>query len=134
MKPICSAIPEENSNIDLTPMLDVVFIMLIFFVVTAAFIKEAGVPVAMPPASEIPADSTDAIVVVVEPAGVFNVNGRLLVEENLAPYVRALYAENPQATYSVVVQKSAKVGDTVAAAEAGRLLGLDEIPVTRAEQ
>ncbi len=88
----------------------------------------------MPPASEIPADSTDAIVVVVEPAGVFNVNGRMLVEENLAPHVRALYAENPQATYSVVVQKSAKVGDTVAAAEAGRLLGLDEIPVTRAEQ
>jgi biopolymer transport protein ExbD len=43
---------EDNpSEIDLTPMLDVVFIMLIFFIVTASFIKEAGVEVNRPDAS-----------------------------------------------------------------------------------
>ena len=43
--------PEEEAQIDLTPMLDVVFIMLIFFIVTASFIKEAGVEVNRPEAS-----------------------------------------------------------------------------------
>ncbi len=41
---------EEEATIDLTPMLDVVFIMLIFFIVTASFIKEAGIDVNRPDA------------------------------------------------------------------------------------
>jgi len=41
---------EEESDINLTPMLDVVFIMLIFFIVTATFIKQAGVDVLRPDA------------------------------------------------------------------------------------
>ena len=44
------AAPEENS-IDLTPMLDVVFIMLIFFIVTTSFVKEAGIDVNRPSAA-----------------------------------------------------------------------------------
>ncbi len=36
---------EEDSKIDMTPMLDIVFIMLIFFIVTASFLKESGIPV-----------------------------------------------------------------------------------------
>ncbi|WIO74400.1 biopolymer transporter ExbD [Porticoccaceae bacterium LTM1] len=42
---------EEESEIDLTPMLDVVFIMLIFFIVTASFVKESGIEVNRPPAA-----------------------------------------------------------------------------------
>ena len=42
---------EEASEIDLTPMLDVVFIMLIFFIVTASFVKEAGIEISRPGAS-----------------------------------------------------------------------------------
>ena len=42
---------EEESEINLTPMLDVVFIMLIFFIVTASFVKEAGIDVTRPPAA-----------------------------------------------------------------------------------
>ncbi len=41
---------EEESSIDITPMLDVVFIMLIFFIVTATFVKEAGIDVNRPDA------------------------------------------------------------------------------------
>lgn len=134
MKPSYPAIAEEQSQVDLTPMLDIVFIMLIFFVVTASFIREAGVPVVMPPDVQLPDDPVESILVIVEPAGIFNVNGRLLSDSSLAPYVRALHAENPEAPYSVQVLKKAKVGDTVAAVEAGRLLGFDVVPVARAEQ
>ena len=44
-KNLFQAAPEEEAEINLTPMLDVVFIMLIFFIVTASFIKESGTPV-----------------------------------------------------------------------------------------
>jgi len=133
MKHTYPAFPEQEPSIDLTSMLDVVFIMLIFFVVTASFIKEAGVAVNSPPASSAPPTIVESIVVVVEPAGIFNVNGRLLSEDSLAPYVRALYADNPDAPYSVLVEKDAKVGDTVVAVDAGRLLGIDVVPIAKAE-
>ena len=42
---------QEESEVNLTPMLDVVFIMLIFFIVTASFVKEAGIDVSRPPAA-----------------------------------------------------------------------------------
>ena len=42
--------PEEDTSIDMTPMLDIVFIMLIFFIVTATFVKESGIDVTRPDA------------------------------------------------------------------------------------
>ena len=47
---------EEESQIDLTPMLDVVFIMLIFFIVTASFINETAIEVQRPPTTDAPPD------------------------------------------------------------------------------
>ena len=127
------AIREEESEINLTPMLDVVFIMLIFFVVTATFIKEFGVPVSSPPVSIDPPQDVGSIVVIVEPGGVFNVNGRLLSKDSLAPYVRAISAEHPQAPYSVLVSASARAADTVAAVDAGRRIGTLIVPIARIE-
>jgi biopolymer transport protein ExbD len=128
------AVENEQTEIDLAPMLDIVFIMLIFFVVTASFIKEAGVPFAMLPPSPLPPENVEVIVVVVEPAGVFNVNGRFLERDSLRPYVQALHAENPDAPYSVLVMKQSRVGDTVAAIDAGRLIGVEVVPIARAGQ
>jgi len=127
------AYQEEKSEIDLAPMLDIVFIMLIFFVVTAAFIKEQGVPVTLPPTNIDKPQYAESITVTVEPGGIFNVNGRLLYEDSLAPYIRALHAENPDAPYSVFVAKTSRVGDTVTAVDAGRLIGLDVVPISMAE-
>ena len=59
------AAEEEDNEINLTPMLDVVFIMLIFFIVTASFIKEAGIDVNRPdaPTSESVADANILIAI-----------------------------------------------------------------------
>jgi biopolymer transport protein ExbD len=56
----------EENEIDLTPMLDVVFIMLIFFIVTASFIKEVGIDVNRPdaPVTETPPEDANILVVV----------------------------------------------------------------------
>jgi hypothetical protein len=57
-----------------------------------------------------------------------------LARDSLRPYVQALHAENPDAPYSLLVVRDARVGDTVAAIDAGRQIGVDVVPLARAEQ
>ena len=134
MKTPFPAVREDPSEINLAPMLDIVFIMLIFFIVTASFIKELGIPVTMPPAPLMPTvEEVESITVIVEPAGVFNVNGRLLSRENLQPYVRALHGENAAAPFAILVTKGSKVGDLAAAADAGRMIGVEVVPIKKLE-
>ena len=55
--------PEADNEINLTPMLDVVFIMLIFFIVTASFVKEAGIEVDRPDAPTATIEESDSILI-----------------------------------------------------------------------
>ena len=66
---------EEAGEIDLTPMLDVVFILLIFFIVTSVFVTEAGIEVSKPEASTVEATSGDLILIAVGPGGDIWIDG-----------------------------------------------------------
>ena len=96
-------VDEEESEINLTPMLDVVFIMLIFFIVTASFIKEAGIDVNRPDAPVTESKPEDANILVM-----INANDEIWIERRLIDprAVRAnierMHAENPDG--SVVIQ------------------------------
>ena len=125
------AISDDKPEVNLTSMLDVVFIMLIFFVVTASFLRETGVPLGLPPQADIPPTEVPALVVRVEPGSVFLVENRVLSKASLVPYLTALYAQNPEASFAVVVASGSLVGDMVAAADAGRRLGFDVIPISK---
>ncbi len=59
--------PEDSTDINLSPMLDVVFIMLIFFIVVATFIREEGIPVTLPPSSGDEPIPVEAIIVTIMP-------------------------------------------------------------------
>ena len=130
MQRFISASEEERTSIDLTPMLDVVFIMLIFFVVTAAFLRESGLPVAL--AGETRGLPTDvaSISVTVGRSGDFSVNGRALSRGNLLPYLYAVRSVNPEAGFGLVLEQGSQVVDAVHAADAGRQLGFEVIPVS----
>ncbi len=126
------AIPQDDSEINLTPMLDVVFIMLIFFIVTATFLNEYGVPIDIPADLQEPVE-VESISVLVQADGSFVVNGRPLSRASLIPYVHALYAQNPDASYGVRMAQGSSVGDIVSAVEAGRVIGLDVVPISPAD-
>ena len=70
--------PEDRTDINLSPMLDVVFIMLIFFIVVATFIREDGISVMLPPSAHEVPEVHDAITIKIESEGVFSVNGRVM--------------------------------------------------------
>ncbi len=124
---------EDQSEINLSPMLDVVFIMLIFFIVVASFIKEDGLPVTLPANLDTNPPEFESINVTVEAAGTFVVNGRALSRNSVRPYVQALYAENPDAGFAVLLAKGSIVKDAVVAIEAGRSIGLHAVPITPIE-
>ena len=122
-------IDDDKPEVDLTSMLDVVFIMLVFFIITASFIRESGIPVSLPASAEPGPEVVESIVVVVEPASTFIVGNRVMSKGGLVPYLTALYSQNPEAGFAVVVTEGSRVRDTVTAADAGRTLGFDVIPI-----
>jgi biopolymer transport protein ExbD len=96
---------EEDNEINLTPMLDVVFIMLIFFIVTASFIKEAGIDVNRPDAPVTESQPEDAnILVVIDGNDDIFIDRRLIDPRAVRANIERLHAENPQG--SVVIQPS----------------------------
>jgi len=94
---------EEETQIDITPMLDVVFIMLIFFIVTASFVKEIGLDVNKPESSGSSEPSEiKPIVVEVTAQNELKVDGRLLDARSVKPTVVRMIAESPES--SIIVQ------------------------------
>lgn len=131
MNHFVSANREERADINLTPMLDVVFILLIFFVVTATFIRDFGLEVTLPAGLSPTAPELSSIVVVIERDDSFHINGRVLAKGSLVPFIRRLAAENPDAPFSVLVSSNAHVEATVAVLDAGRQAGFRRIPIEK---
>lgn len=96
------AVQEEESNIDITPMLDVVFIMLIFFIVTATFVKEAGIDVNRPDAPTAVKQDKANILIAISAENEIWIDGRTVDFRSVRANIERLHAENPQG--SVVIQ------------------------------
>ena len=111
--PISQAVAEEE-EINITPMLDVVFILLIFFIVTANFIKEPGLEVNRPDSETAEPTENAAILIAVGNAGEIYMDGRRIDKRQVKANVERLLAENPQG--SVVIQADEKAtADTIMA-------------------
>lgn len=93
---------EQAGEIDLTPMLDVIFILLIFFIVTSVFVKESGYTVNYPEASTVEATSGEPIFIAVSPVGEMWMDGDIVPPRNLRLRIEQRLAESPNA--AVVIQ------------------------------
>ena len=98
---------EDENEINLTPMLDVVFIMLIFFIVTASFIKEAGLDVNRPDAPVTQSEPEESnILVMITANDEIWIDRRLIDPRAVRANIERLHAENPDG--SVVIQPKRK--------------------------
>jgi biopolymer transport protein ExbD len=128
MRKIAKQQEDEGAEIDLTPMLDVVFIMLIFFIVVASFIKEAGIEVNRPDDNQ-QSDPNDSVSIVIEVAAdnqMWMENRRVDVRAVRANIQRVL-AEDPEAPLTIKVEKGAKTGVVVDIADAAREAGVGAV-------
>ena len=121
---------DEDSDINLTPMLDVVFIMLIFFIVTATFIKQAGIDVFRPEAQT--AESKPTVSVLVAISG----NGDIWIDKNkvdataVRAHIERIHAENPKGGLVIQADRDAKSEKLMAVLNAARGAGLTEVAIS----
>ena len=96
------SVEDESDEINLTPMLDVVFIMLIFFIVTASFIKEAGIDVNRADAPTAEKQEDAAILVAISPSNEIWIDRNVVEIGAVRSRIEKLYLENPKG--SMVIQ------------------------------
>jgi biopolymer transport protein ExbD len=120
--------PREDIEVNITSLIDVVLLLLIFFMVSTRFVEESRIELALPSASSHPVGSEpDAIEVVIDRHGQFFVNGKSLVSARLETLVQALTEAKGKAHDPVVVISADRTTDfqrAVDAMDAARKVGL----------
>ena len=111
----------------MTPMLDVVFIMLIFFVVTASFVKESGIDVDRPRADTAEPKEHANILIAITESGEVWIQKRPIDVRAVRANIERLLAENPQGSVVIQADRSSKNGLLVDVMDQARLAGVTQI-------
>ena len=122
----------DESQIDLTPMLDVVFIMLIFFIVTASFVNEVGLSVDRPPTTDQPPPDSENrnIVFSISESNELRFEGRRIDIRAVRANVERMYAENPEAKVVISAHPKAKTEMFVKISDQSREAGVYDISLS----
>ncbi len=120
---------EEENEINLTPMLDVVFIMLIFFIVTASFVKDPGVEVTRPVAETAISPGAGSIFVAITADNEVWIDGDPVDRSNVRTVIEGLKAENPES--GVIVQSDSEANNEtlIGVVDAAKAAGVAEIAI-----
>jgi biopolymer transport protein ExbD len=121
---------DEESDINLTPMLDVVFIMLIFFIVTATFIKQAGIDVFRPDALTGEQKPTVSVLVAISGNGDIWIDKKRVDVNAVRAHIERLHAENPKGGLVIQADREAKSEKLMAVLNAARAAGLSEVAIS----
>ena len=120
---------EEDGEVNLTPMLDVVFIMLIFFVVTSSFTKESGVDVSRPSASTAVRKEHGNIMIAITKDDQIWIDRRPVEPHAVRAQVERLHAENPEGEVVVQADRNSRSGLLVQVIDQARLAGVENIAI-----
>ena len=121
---------DEAEEINMTPMLDIVFIMLIFFIVTAVFVKESGVEIAKPDAASAVHKPQTAVIIGITDADQVWVNRKKVEIKALRTVLERLLAENPRGEVVIQADREAKSGLTMQVMEAARQAGAPNVSLS----
>lgn len=123
--------PEEEAQaIDLTPMLDVVFIMLIFFIVTATFIKETGKEVERPDATTALDNPGASILIAIGADNEIWMDKKEIDPRVIRQVIERMRVDNPKGTVSIQADKEADIKFVVDVANAAREAGVTDVSVS----
>ncbi|MEC7939435.1 MAG: biopolymer transporter ExbD [Pseudomonadota bacterium] len=117
----------EEAQIDLTSMLDIVFIMLIFFIVTSSFVRESGVEVNRPQASNVVSQKDAGIFVAITSANDIFVDKRVVDVERVQATLEHLLLEQPDASLVIQADEHAYNGTVVKVMDAAKGAGVKNI-------
>ncbi|MDX2463136.1 MAG: biopolymer transporter ExbD [Porticoccus sp.] len=123
----------SSAEIDMTPMLDVVFIMLIFFIVTASFAKESGINLNRPPISDTPLEeqtkNRNIVFNITETNDIF-IQGRHIDVRSVRANVERAHAENPKVKVIIEAHPKSKTDTFILVSDQAREAGVADIALT----
>jgi biopolymer transport protein ExbD len=133
MKHLQNLVEEEEATIDMTPMLDVVFIMLIFFIVTASFVKESGIDVNRPDApTAVKKDRANILIAINDKNEIWTDKRRVDVRAVQAN-VERLHAENPQGSVVIQADRKSTTETLIKVMDASRAAGVPDVSIAANE-
>ncbi len=121
---------DDDADINLTPMLDVVFIMLIFFIVTATFIKQPGQNVLKPAAETGEKKPTVAMLVAITPNGEIWIDKKRVEAAAVRAHLERLHSENPKGGLVIQADRESTNEKLMAVLNAARAAGLREVAIS----
>lgn len=121
---------EDAGEIDLTPMLDVVFILLIFFIVTSVFVTEAGIEVTRPEASTADATSGDLILIAIGSAGDIWIDGDQIDPRFIRSRFELRLADAPNSSLIIQADANANNEQVMLILEAARDANIDDVSIS----
>ena len=120
---------EEAGEIDLTPMLDVVFILLIFFIVTSVFVTEAGIEVSRPEASTADSMSGDLILIAIGPAGDIWIDGDQVDPRFIRSRFELRLADAPNSSLIIQADRNASNEQVLLILKAAREANIEDVSI-----
>jgi len=124
---------DEEQEINITPMLDVVFIMLIFFIVTASFIKESGIEVDRPSAVTATVKEKGNILVAITASGEIWIDRRRVDPRAVRANIERLHAENPQGSVVIQADRQSTTEQLIGVMDAARQAGVYNVSIAAQE-
>ena len=123
--------PEDEAEINITPMLDVVFIMLIFFIVTTSFVREKGLDISRPQESDQQKVEEDLgqILVEIDALSQITVNKRSVDDRAVRANLERERAKQPKAPLIIASHPDADTNSLVMVLDAANLIGIDNVSV-----
>jgi len=120
-------VQQDESDLDITPMLDIVFIMLIFFIVTTSFVKEAGITVNTPSASSAVSQDKAAIFVAINNEGDVWIDKRQVDIATVRAIIARLHTNNPEGAVVIQADKTVSAERLMNVMDQVRLAGVKNI-------
>ncbi|RPH98753.1 MAG: biopolymer transporter ExbD [Lysobacterales bacterium] len=120
----------EDAEINITPMLDIVFIMLIFFIVTTSFTKETGATIIKPLAEQAIALQNGTILIGIRPNGEIWMAKRQIELREVRQMVERARAENPEGSVVIVADRGARIGTVTQVMDQVRLAGVEGVAIS----
>lgn len=119
----------DENIIDMTPMLDIVFIMLIFFIVTTSFVVETGIDVNRPKATTAQVKKKNSIMVAITENGDIWLDKRIIDIRSLRAHIERLKVQMPESGVVLVSDKNAKTKHLIYAMDQIKLAGISNIAI-----
>ncbi len=120
---------QEEAQVDLTPMLDIVFIMLIFFIVTSTFVRESGIEVDKPQATNVVNQKDVGIFIAVTADNDVYIDKKMVDIERVQAALEAMLLDKPESSLVIQADERAFSGTVIQVMDAAKGAGIEKIAI-----